>query len=150
MNMAVAKPCRSPTMLTTCRLSATDGVTYSDPYVYRHVGSVQYLSFTRPDLSFSVHKVSKFTHNPLDTHWQAVERILWYLKHTISTGLYLQPSSSCNLQAFFDSDWATYHDDQWSVGAYCAFTGKNLISWHCKSLVDTASVQTILVSDAVI
>lgn len=111
MNMAVTKPCRSP-MPTTCRLSATDGVTYSDPYMYRHVGSLQYLSFTRPDLSFSVHKVSKFMHNPLDTHWQAVERILWYLKHTISTGLYLQPSSSCNLQAFFDSDWATYHDDQ--------------------------------------
>lgn len=43
--------------------------------MYRHVGNLQYLSFTRPDISFSVYKVSKFMYNPWDTHWQAVERI---------------------------------------------------------------------------
>ena len=102
-HMDEAKPCSSP-MATNCHLSAADGAQFSDHSLYRQVvGSLQYLAFTRPDLS-SVHKVSKFMHKPLESHWQAVKRILRYLKHTISTGLLISRSSSSAIQAYSDSD----------------------------------------------
>jgi len=67
--MENVKPCTSP-MASNCRLTSTDGTPFEDISLYRSiVGSIQYLTFTRPDLAFDVHKVSKFMHNPLDTHW---------------------------------------------------------------------------------
>jgi histone deacetylase 1/2 len=153
-HMAEAKPYTSP-MSTTCHVSTTERVKFLDPSLYRQVvGSLQHLTFTRPDFSFSIHKVSKFMHNPLESHCQAVKRILRYLKHTISTRLFLRRSPNSAIQAFSDSDWAGDRDDRWSISAYCVFMGNNLILWRCKqqftvarssieaeykSLADTAS-----------
>lgn len=115
--MEHAKPCTSP-MASTCRLNSSEGTPFDDVHLYRSVvGSLQYLAFTRPDLAFTVHKVSKFMHNPLDTHWLAVKRILRYLKHSFSTGLYISACADLTLQAFSDSDWAADLDDRRSVGA---------------------------------
>jgi hypothetical protein len=58
------------------------------------VGELQYLSFTRPEFVFSIHKVSKFMHNPMKMHWAIVKRILHYLKHIISHSLLIQPTAS--------------------------------------------------------
>jgi len=127
-----AKPCTSP-MASNCQLTSTDGTPFEDINLYRSiVGSMQYLAFTRPDLAFVVHKVSKFMHNPLDTHWLAVKRILRYLKHSISTSLFITKIVNFTLQAFSDSDWAADRDDRRLVGAYCIYMGSNLISWSCK------------------
>jgi len=95
-------------------------------------GSMQYLAFTRPDLAFVVHNVSKFMHNPLDTHWLAIKCILRYLKHSISTGLFITSNVNFTLQAFSDSDLAADRDDRRLIGAYCIYMGSNLISWSCK------------------
>jgi hypothetical protein len=71
--MHEAKPC-STLMSTTYRLSKFDGHDFSDPQLYRStVGALHYLCFTRPDIAFTVHHVSKFMHQPKDTHWQAVK-----------------------------------------------------------------------------
>ncbi|KAB5531523.1 hypothetical protein DKX38_018193 [Salix brachista] len=127
-----AKPCSSP-MASTCRLTSTDGEPFEDVHLFRSVvGSLQYLAFTRPDLAFSVHKVSKFMHKPLDSQSLAVKRILRYLKHSIYTGLLITQCKDHTLQAFSDSDWAAERDDRRSVGAYCIYMGTNLISWSCK------------------
>jgi hypothetical protein len=69
-----AKPCTSP-MASNCHLTSTDGNPFADTSLYHSiVGSMQYLAFTIPDLAFVVHEVSKFMHNPLDTHWLTVKR----------------------------------------------------------------------------
>ncbi|KAB5555988.1 hypothetical protein DKX38_006897 [Salix brachista] len=115
--MEHAKPYISP-MASTCRLTSTGGSPFEDVHLYRSVvGSLQYLSFTRPDLAFSIHKVSKYMHKPMDTHWMAIKRILRYLKHSISTGLYITSCVDFTLQAYSDSDWAADIDDRRSVGA---------------------------------
>jgi len=130
--MENAKPCISP-MASNCRLTSTDGTPFKDISLYHSiVGSMQYLAFTRLDLAFVVHKVSKFMHNPLDTYWQAVKLILRYLKHSISTGLFITSNVNFTLQAFSDSDWAADRDDRRSVGAYYIYMGSNLVSWSCK------------------
>lgn len=96
-NMLEAKPISSP-MSSSSSLSAFDGDSMDDPLLYRStVGSLQYLSLTRPDLAFAVNRVCQFMHKPTKLHWQAVKRILRYLKHTVSHGLLLTRSNTSNL-----------------------------------------------------
>lgn len=71
-------------------------------------------------------------HKPSKLHWQAVKRILRYLKHTVSHGLLLTRSNISTLEAFSDADWAGCLDDRKSTGGYCVFLGSNLISWSSK------------------
>lgn len=58
-------------------LTANDGTSPVDPTPYRKlVGSLQYLAFTRPNISFAVNKLSQFMHSTTQTHWQALKRLL--------------------------------------------------------------------------
>ncbi|KAJ8775401.1 hypothetical protein K2173_023166 [Erythroxylum novogranatense] len=117
---------------TTLKLSAFSGTSIPNPTLYRSiVGGLQYLSMTRSDISFSVNKASQFMHDPRDQHWQAVKRILRYLKATSAYGLLIKKSST-QLFAYSDSDWAGSIDDRKSTGSYALFVGCNLISWSSK------------------
>jgi histone deacetylase 1/2 len=123
----------STPMASTDRLSLTDGSLLSaeDSTRYRSiVGGLQYLTMTRPDLSFAVNKVCQFLHAPRCTHWSAVKRILRYVQATLSHGLLLRPSTPVAplLSAFSDADWAGNVDDRQSTGGFAVFYGGNLIS----------------------
>ena len=125
--MLEAKPVNSP-MAQSTSLSAFEGGPISDVTLYRStVGVLQYLSITRPDISFTVDKLSQFMHCLTNIYWQSVKRILCYLKQTIHFGLQLYRSKFNTLQAFSDADWARYCDDRWSTGGFCVFQGNNLI-----------------------
>ncbi|XP_019250891.1 PREDICTED: uncharacterized protein LOC109229793 [Nicotiana attenuata] len=114
-------------------LSLNDGSTPTDAKEYRRaIGALQYLSLTRPDICFAVNKLAQFMHSPTVKHWQAVKRVLRYLKHTITYGLHFKKSSSLSLTAFSDADWADNHDDRMSTSAYLIFLGSNPISWSSK------------------
>jgi hypothetical protein len=77
-----------------------------DSTQYRSVvGGLQYLTLTRPDISFSVYKVCQFLHAPTTTHLSAVKRILRYIKGTLQVGLTFKHSSSQLLSAFSDAEW---------------------------------------------
>jgi histone deacetylase 1/2 len=58
------------------------------------VGALQYLTLTRPDISFTVNKVCQFLHAPTTLHWSAIKRILQYVNCTTSLGLSIRPSHS--------------------------------------------------------
>lgn len=75
-NMQGAKPVTTP-MATYPKLQLHTGTHLSDPTEYRNVvGSLQYLAFTHPDISYSVNRLSQFMHSPTDLHWNAVKRLL--------------------------------------------------------------------------
>jgi histone deacetylase 1/2 len=93
------------------------------------VGALQYLTLTRPDLSFAVNKVCQFLHAPTTVHWTAVKRILRYVRGTCDTGLKIRRSKSMLVSAFSDADWAGCIDDRQSTGVFAVFLGSNLISW---------------------
>nr|XP_020195890.1 uncharacterized mitochondrial protein AtMg00810-like [Aegilops tauschii subsp. strangulata] len=122
-------------MSSTDKLSAVDGALPSpeDATEYRSiVGGLQYLTITRPDLSFAVNRVCQYLHAPTDVHWFAVKRILRYVRLTVSFGLRLRPSSSRVLFAFSGADWAGCPDDQRSTGGHVVFLGPNLIAWSAR------------------
>lgn len=115
---------------SSSKLSVHDGLLMADPTLYRiTVGSLQYLSFTRLDLSFVVNKVCQFMHTPKDIHWQAVKCNLCYLRGTADYGLLLHPSSSFQLTAYSDADWTGCPDDRQSTSAFLIYFGSSLISW---------------------
>lgn len=96
------------------------------------VGALQYLTLTRPDISYAVNKVCQYLHAPTIVHWTAAKRILKYVKHTLSFGLTFMKSKSTLVSAFSDADWAGYVDDRRSTGGFAVFFGPNLISWSAK------------------
>ncbi|CAL9029439.1 unnamed protein product [Prunus brigantina] len=132
-NLLECKPATTPTASKTS-LSRSHGSPLSDPTPYRQlVGALQYLTFTRPDISYAVQLVSQFMGSPTDLHFEAVKRILRYLKGTLGYGLpiHLSPAPSL-LVAYSDADWAGCPDTRRSTTGYCVFLGKTLISWSAK------------------
>ncbi|KAK2988806.1 hypothetical protein RJ640_004108 [Escallonia rubra] len=130
--MTDAKPLATP-LSTSLQLSKTTGTPLPDPSLYRQViGSLQYLTITRPELSFSINKLAQFMQTPTDHHWTALKRILRYLKGTLSHGLRFHKSPSISVTAFSDADWAGNTDDRRSTGGYAIFLGPNLVSWSAK------------------
>jgi len=126
-NMELAKPITTP-MYSSTTLSKFEGSTITDTTLYRStVGSLQYLSLTRPDIAFAVNKVPQFMQDPREPHWTGVKRIMHYLKATIDYTLCIHKLSSHQLKAFWDSDWAGCPDNRKSTSGYCVFLGKNLI-----------------------
>jgi hypothetical protein len=132
--MLSCKPVSTP-LSTSERLSAHEGVPLgpNDAINYRSiVGALQYLTLTRPDISFAVNKVCQFLHAPTDTHWSTVKRILRYIRQNTKIGLKIRKSNSMLVSGFSDSDWAGSLDDRRSTGGFAIFLGSNLISWSAR------------------
>ena len=81
--MLEAKPVSTP-WSPGMQLHSKNGTPFRDPTLFHSiVGALQYLTITRPDLSFAVNSVSQYLHAPLESHFQAVKRILRYVRGTI-------------------------------------------------------------------
>ncbi|CAL5380597.1 unnamed protein product [Camellia sinensis] len=125
------------------RLTPLDGTLLSDATLYRQlVGSLVYLTVTRPDIAYAVHIVSQFMSAPRTPHYAALVRILRYLKGTLFHGLHYSARSSLQLRAFSDADWAGDPTDRRSTTGFCFFLGNSLISWRSKKQSLTARSST--------
>lgn len=90
--MENAKPTKSP-CYHFVRLVPHDGVSLYDPSEYHSmVGALQYLTFTRPNLAFSVHQLCQFMASPTTTHLKAAKRVLRYIRGTLHHGISFTPS----------------------------------------------------------
>ncbi|XP_039146885.1 uncharacterized mitochondrial protein AtMg00810-like [Dioscorea cayenensis subsp. rotundata] len=115
------------------QLRAYDGIPLSYPSRYRHlVGSLVYLTVTRPDISHAVHILSQFAAAPTSVHYGHLLRVLRYLRGTASHSLFYSHQSALQLQAYSDATWASSPDDRVSVTGYCIFLGSSLIVWKTK------------------
>ncbi|GAU44375.1 hypothetical protein TSUD_243070 [Trifolium subterraneum] len=104
-----------------------------DATEYRRLcGSLQYLTFTRPDLTHAVNLVCQHFQNPTQKDLQAVKRILRYIKGTLTHGLRYLNQSSLNLTAFCDADWAGCPTTRRSTTGFCIYLGSHCISWASK------------------
>lgn len=118
---------------TNVKLLPQDGSLMKDPTLYRQiVGSLVFLTVTRPDIAYVVHLVSQFMAAPRTTHFAAVLRILRYIKGTLFQGCHFPFNCPLKLKAYSDSDWVGDSIDRCSTTGYCFFLGDSLISWCSK------------------
>src|ERR1044072_3847198 len=96
------------------------------------IGSLLYLTASRPDILYSVHLCARFQSHPRESHLTAVKRILRYLKRTTNLGLMYKKTSEYKLSGFFDADFAGDRIERKSTSVNCQFLGSNLISWASK------------------
>ncbi|KAK2994927.1 hypothetical protein RJ640_004481 [Escallonia rubra] len=96
------------------------------------IGSLLYLTASRPDIMFSVCICAQFQACPKESHLSTVKRIFKYLSDTLNLGLWYPRSSSLDLVGFSDSDYAGCLVDRKSPSGTCQFLGDALVSWHSK------------------
>ncbi|GJV65122.1 putative ribonuclease H-like domain-containing protein [Tanacetum coccineum] len=114
-----------------------------DVYLYRSmIGSLMYLTTSRPDIMFAVCACVRFQVTPKTSHLHAVKRIFRYLKGQPKLGLSYPRDSPIDLEAFSDSDYAGASLDRKSTTGGCQFLGKWLISWQCKKQTIVANLTT--------
>ncbi|GJS86002.1 putative ribonuclease H-like domain-containing protein [Tanacetum coccineum] len=114
-----------------------------DVHLYRSmIGSLMYLTASRPDIMFVVCACARFQVTPKASHLHAVKRIFRYLKGQPKLGLWYPRDSPFDLEAFSDSDYAGASLDRKSTTGGCQFLGKRLISWQCKKQTIVANSTT--------
>ncbi|GJZ39733.1 ribonuclease H-like domain-containing protein [Tanacetum coccineum] len=129
--MLNCNPCRTP--IDTEKKLGPEGSPVTDPTLYRSLaGSLQYLTFTRPDLSYAVQQLCLYMHDPREPHLNAMKRVLRYLRGTTDLGLQLFRSTTSQLIAYSDADWAGCPATRRSTSGYCVFLGDNLLTWSSK------------------
>ncbi|GJR32737.1 putative ribonuclease H-like domain-containing protein [Tanacetum coccineum] len=114
-----------------------------DVHLYRSmIGSLMYLTASRPDIMFAVCACARFQVTPKTSHIHAVKRIFRYLKGQPKLGLWYPRDSPFDLEAFSDSDYAGASLDRKSTTGGCQFLGRRLISWQCKKQTIVANSTT--------
>ncbi|GJW66833.1 putative ribonuclease H-like domain-containing protein [Tanacetum coccineum] len=120
-------------------------------HLYRSmIGSLMYLTASRPDIMFAVSTCSRFQVTPKTSNLLAVKRIFKYLKGQPKLGLWYPRDSPFELEAYTDSDYAGNHNDRKSTTGGCQFLGRRLISWQCKkqTIMATSSTEAEYVAAA--
>ena len=96
------------------------------------IGSLLYLTASRPDIMFSVCMCARFQANSKEAHMVAVKRVLRYLKHSPSIGLGYPKGARFQLVGYSDSDYAGCKIDRKSISGECNLLGRSLVSWSSK------------------
>ncbi|XP_019155991.1 PREDICTED: uncharacterized protein LOC109152798 [Ipomoea nil] len=139
--MTDCKPLTTPASIIKA-VTPSDEV-FDNPTQYRRLaGALQYLTITRPDLSYAVNRLYQFMHAPTVEHWGLLKRVLRYVKGTLEYGLRLSISQSSDIHAYSDSDWAGCPIDRKSTSGYAVFLGSNLISWVSRKQCTVARSST--------
>ena len=127
--MTDCKPAPTP-FLSGVRLEDGGDTPLVDSTLYRQlVGSLLYLTHSRPDLSYAVGAVSRYMQEPHELHWNAAKRILRYVQGTITFGIHYAAGTALNLLGFTDSDWAGDSIDRKSTSGYSLSLGSGPICW---------------------
>nr|GEX31691.1 uncharacterized mitochondrial protein AtMg00810-like [Tanacetum cinerariifolium] len=114
-----------------------------DVHLYRSmIGSLMYLTTSRPDITFAVCACARFQVTPKTSHLHAMKRTFRYLKGQPKLGLWYPKDSPFNLEAYSDRDYAEASLDRKSTTGGCQFLRKRLISWQCKKQTIVANSTT--------
>jgi hypothetical protein len=137
-----SKSMTTPMSTTTALDADVDGEPVDQKEYRSMIGSLHYLTATRPDIQFSVCLCARFHASPRTSHRQSVKRIFRYLKYYPEFGLWYSASSSLELHGFSDADFAGCHLDRKSTSGQCQFLGSSLVSWSSRKQSSVAQSTT--------
>ena len=151
--MAEAKPVSTPVDTSVKLASKSESPEFAASTYQSAVGCLLYLSnWTRPDLTFAVSKVARYSADPRQEHWTAVKRILRYLKGTINYGITYSKDSRDDLVGYCDADWAGDVCDRKSTSGYVFCVSGSPVSWRSKKqscvALSTAEAEYVALSAA--
>lgn len=113
------------------KLTPTTGTRLSDMHKYqRLIGKLIYLTVSRPAITFAVHLLSQYMHQPSNAHMQVSEKLLRYLVSNPTQGILLTSSSDVAILFYSNSDWANYPVTRRSTSGFCLLLGNSHV--NCK------------------
>ncbi|WVZ89903.1 hypothetical protein U9M48_036252 [Paspalum notatum var. saurae] len=130
--MSDSKPMTTPMSTNTALDVDEDGEVVDQKEFRGMIGSLLYLTVTRPDIQFAVCLCARYQASPRTSHRQAVKRIFRYLKFTPELGLWYSSGSSLSLRGFSDADHAGCRIDRKSTSGTCQLLGTSLVSWSSR------------------
>lgn len=148
--LLAGKPVSTP-MEQNHQLAKDEGDFFHDPERYRRlVGKLVYLTHTRPELAYAVHMLAQFMQNPRTKHWDAVIRVVRYLKGCPGQGIFLSAESDLQIKAYCDSDWNACPLTRRSINGFIVMLGDSPIAWKMKKQdvvsLSSAEAEYILMS----
>ncbi|CAL5333116.1 unnamed protein product [Camellia sinensis] len=133
------------------KLNKDNGGTKVDNTLYKQiVGSLMYLTATRPDIMHAVSVISRYMECPTELHLLVAKRIFRYLQGTKEFGLFYKKGEKSNLYGFTDSDYAGDSDDRKSTSGYVFMMGTGAVSWSSRkqSIVTLSTTEAEFVAAA--
>ena len=127
-----------------------DGINVDKTYYKQVVGSLNYLTATRPDMMFVVSLISRYMENLTELHLQAAKRVLRYLKGTIGFGIFYRKGGDDDFVAYTDSDYAGDLDERKSTSGYVFLLSSGALSWSSKKqpIVSLSSTEVEFIATA--
>ncbi|GJR67818.1 hypothetical protein Tco_0013883 [Tanacetum coccineum] len=101
------------------------------------IGSLMYLTASRPEIQFSTYLCARYQANPKESYLIVVKRIFRYLKGTPSIGLYYPKCLGFDLKGYSDSDYVGCNIDKKSTSGACQLLGGKLVCWSAKKQQST-------------
>ncbi|XP_050889810.1 secreted RxLR effector protein 161-like [Lathyrus oleraceus] len=109
-----------------------NGVMVESTFYKQLVGSLIYLTSTRPDLLYAMSLISRYMSQPTELHLNAAKRVLRYVKGTTSFGILYQKGASNMLTAYNDSDYAECLEDRKSTSGYAFMISSGAVAWSSR------------------
>jgi hypothetical protein len=120
-------------MSTSVKISSDLAGKSVDPSLYRSmIGSLLYLTASRPDIAFGVGVCAHFQANPKESHLTTVKPIIRYVNDTLPYGIWYSRETNLVVAGYSDADWAGNANDRKSTSGGCFFVGNNLVTWMSK------------------
>ncbi|KAL6506198.1 hypothetical protein OROGR_024379 [Orobanche gracilis] len=130
--MSTSKSSSTP-MSTSMQISADEAGKPVDQSLYRKlIGSLLYLTASRPDIQFAVGVCARYQVAPKESHFTTAKRIIKYVKGTVDVGLWYPKEGGFDLVGYSDSDLGGCKLDRKSTSVTCHFLGPRLVSWFSK------------------
>ena len=130
-------------MSSSTKLNVDSSGVEVSPTLYKSIiGSLFYLTASRPDIAFSVGVCARYQAVLKESHLTAMKWIIRYINETPNYGLWYSKDSNACLVGYLDADWAGNVDDRKSTSGGCFYLGNNLVSWMSKKQ-NSVSLSTV-------